>query len=53
MDDLEKYIYVEGDLCLMLALLCIKLTTRYKQRRREKLEDLNQEEEGIGGNGIG
>ena len=26
--------------------LCIKLITRYKQRKREKLEDLNQEEEG-------
>lgn len=26
--------------------LCIKLITRYKQRKREKLEDLNQKEEG-------
>lgn len=26
--------------------LCIKLITKIKQRKREKLEDLNQEEEG-------
>lgn len=26
--------------------LCIKLITKIKQRKREKLEELNQEEEG-------
>lgn len=26
--------------------LCIKLITKIKQRKREKLEDLNQKEEG-------